>query len=215
MCLPSDLFYCRNWNCAVAYGDIAWIAGILHPAPILKPSETAMAVNWSVPLVWRGSTDLTLSHVAVVYNYLWGINTWIWLLRIHHLTPWLRCGREGLLPHSRAWETWKFDLCNQAASIIFLWVIWYSVVSLQLQKRSGSDSQGLCTWPSTITLSIHIQSGGTTFVLCVSLNFFSPALYRNYAVPTACPLTCFDTHPLWLAGVFLVSVLCTWHLRVA
>lgn len=105
---------------------------ILRPGELMKggcPLAAALVLKWS--------TDPVLGHVAAVYNYLWGVNTWIWISAHSpsNTFGWNLGGGRAFsptTPHSRAGGLENLIFCNRAASIIFLWVIWYLVKLLNL-----------------------------------------------------------------------------------
>lgn len=177
----------------------------------LKPSEITVAARPSLPLFWRGSAALTLGPMALVYNYLWVINTWIWLLHIHHSTPLAEIlGRRASLPNNRAERLRNLKICRRAAFIIFFMS---NVISGHLSLASVEGLK-LITGPAYLAIDHKCL---LTF-LCFGYSF-CPANFLEFSVQFCMEiilywlltvLTAFHTLPVCLPRAFLVFVLCTW-----
>lgn len=166
-----------------------------------------VAVSWLLPLFWRGSTDPVLGHAAVVYSYLWGVNTWIWISAHSPSTFGWNLGGERTFspttPHSRAGRLENLIFCNRAASIIFLWVIWYLVKLLKLISGPtflAFDHQ---------SLHVHWWRGWgniITFVLYTFLDLFSNLVQKLCCPDLLASLQPSIHVPFVLLGVFGICI---------
>lgn len=140
-----------------------------------------VAVCWPLPLFWSGSTDPVLGHVAAVYNYLWGINTWLAHSPSNTFGWNLGAGRafSPTPPHSRAGRLENLIFCNRAASIIFWWVMWYLVKLLKLI----SEPTFLAFHHQS--LHVHWWRGWGNIIIFVLYIFL--ALFSNLVQKLCCP----------------------------
>ena len=176
---------------------------------ILRPGElTKGGCPLPLPLFWSGSADPVLGHVAAVYNYLWGVNTWIWISAHSPANTFgwnLGGGRpfSPTTPHSRAGGLENLIFCNRAASIIFLWVIGYLVKLLKL--ISGPTFLAF----NHQCLHVHWWRGWGNiiiFVLSIFLDLFSH-LVQTWCCPDLLASSQPSMHvPCVLLGVFGICI---------
>lgn len=194
-----DWFFPWDWNCLVAYENIVQRIGF-QPKPEAQ-CDITVAVSWPWPLFWSLCVGPTLSHVAVVYKYLWGTNTWIWLLHIHHPAPLAEIWGRGRLPFKQSWETWKFDILQQSS--IPRLSEWYDVLLSPFSFSKAVEANYRTHIYLALTVNVFtFISFGYDFcpVHCLESSLQLCIEMIPYRLPSM--LTSFHAHPCVLLGYF-------------